>query len=284
MPIRIVTDSSADLPSELAQQRMITVLPCYVIINDVSYKDGVDLSPSDFYQRLVSMARPPTTAQPSTADFQTAYSGLLEQGHEILSIHVSSKLSGTLNAAEQARSSLKSASGGDAPIRIIDSRLASIPLGLAVLQAADAAEKAASLQDLTQQVRLELPLNEAFFLLGTLEYLEKGGRVGKAQAFLGSILRVKPILRLSDGEVLPVERPRTQAKALARLLELAKQLGPAKRVAVIYSTEEEEARHLRRNLTDLAPEEDIIMARFGPTLGTYVGPGALGIALTRRAG
>ena len=288
MAIRIVTDSSSDLPAELAQQRHITVLPCYVMIDDVSYKDGVDLSPGDFYQRLVSMARPPTTAQPSTADFQTAYAALLEQGHQILSIHVSGKLSGTLNSAEQAKSALKSEwgqseLGGDAPIRIIDSRLASIPLGLAVLQAAEAAERAESLQDLTQQVRLELPLNEAFFLLDTLEFLEKGGRVGKAQAFIGSILRVKPIMRLSDGEAQPVERPRTQAKALARLLELAKQLGPAKRVAVIYSTEEEGARHLRRNLTDLAPEEDIIMARFGPTLGTYVGPGALGIALTRRA-
>ena len=284
MAIRILTDSSADLPPELARQRQITVLPCYVMIGDVSYRDGVDISAGDFYQKLVSMARPPTTAQPSTADFQTAYSTLLEQGHQILSVHVSGKLSGTLNSAEQAKSALKPAGGGEAPIRIIDSRLASIPLGLAVLKAADGAERAESLQDLAQQVRLELPLNEAFFLLDTLEFLEKGGRVGKAQAFLGSILRVKPILRLYDGEAHPVERPRTQAKALARLLDLAKQLGPAERVAVIYSTGEEEARHLRHDLTSLAPEEDIIMARFGPTLGTYVGPGALGIALTRRAG
>ncbi len=280
MAIRVVTDSSADLPAELVRQRHITVLPCYVMMDDVSYKDGVDLTHDDFYRRLVSMDRLPTTAQPPTADFQTAYSTLLEQGHQILSIHVSGKLSGTLNSASQAKSAL----GGDAPIQIIDSRLASIPLGLAVLEAAEAAEQAESLGDLAHLVRLGLPLNEAFFLLDTLEYLEKGGRIGKAQAFLGTILRVKPILKLSDGEAHPVERPRTQAKALALLLEMATRLGPAKRVAVIYSTEEEGARHLRRNLTDLAPEEDIIMARFGPTLGTYVGPGALGIALTRRAG
>lgn len=282
MAIRIVTDSSADLPADLARQRLITVLPCYVMIDDVSYKDGVDLSPGDFYQRLISMDRPPTTAQPSAADFETAYAGLLEQGHQILSLHVSGKLSGTLNSAEQAKNSLNSKLGGDVPITIIDSRLASIPLGLAALKAAEAAERADSLQDLTQKVRLELPLNEAFFLLDTLEYLEKGGRVGKAQAFLGSVLRVKPILRLIDGEAHPVERPRTQTKALARLLKLATELGPAERVAVIYSTEEEAANHLRRNLTDLAQEADIILARFGPTLGTYVGPGALGIALTRR--
>ena len=284
MAIRVVTDSSADLPAELARQWHITVLPCYVMMDGVRYKDGVDLTHDDFYRRLVSMDRPPTTAQPPTADFQTAYSALLEQGHQILSIHVSGKLSGTLNSAEQAKSALKSALGGDAPIQIIDSRLASIPLGLAVLEAAEAAKQAESLGDLTHLVRLGLPLNEAFFLLDTLEYLEKGGRIGKAQAFLGTILRVKPILKLSDGEAQPVARPRTQAKALALLLEMATRLGPAKRVAVIYSTEEEGARHLRRNLTDLAPEEEIIMARFGPTLGTYVGPGALGIALTRQAG
>lgn len=280
MAIRIVTDSSADLPAELARQRQITVLPSYVMINGVSYQDGVDLSHDDFYQRLVSMERPPTTAQPSTADFQSAYSTLLEQGDQILSIHLSAKLSGTLNSAEQAKSALSA----DAAIRIIDSRLASIPLGLVVLAAAEAAESADSLQDLADHVRVGLPLSEGFFLLDTLEFLEKGGRVGKAQAFLGSVLRVKPILKLVDGEAHPVERPRTHARGMARLLELARQLGPAERVAVIYSTEEEDARHLRRNLADLAPEEEIIMARFGPTLGTYVGPGALGIALIRRAG
>ena len=272
MAIKIVTDSSADLPAELAQQRQITVLPCYVIMDGISHQDGVDLSHDDFYRRLVSMDRPP-------ADFQSAYSGLLEQGHQILSIHLSGKLSGTLNSAEQARSALNA---GEA-IRIIDSRLASIPLGLVVLAAAEAAERAGSLEDLEGQVRDGLPRTEAFFLLDTLEFLEKGGRIGKAQAFLGSVLRVKPILRLVDGEVHPVERPRTQARGMTRLLELAGALGPAERVAVIYSTDEEGARHLRRNLTDLAPEEDIIMVRFGPTLGTYVGPGALGIALIRRA-
>ena len=174
MAIRIVTDSSADLSAELAKQGNISVLPCYVIIGDVSYRDGVDLTPNDFYQRMVSMDHPPTTAQPSAADFQTIYSALLDQGHEILSIHLSGKLSGTLNSANQAKSAL----GSDAPIRIIDSQLASIPLGLAVLAAAVAAEQTDSLEDLESNVRRQLPLNDAFFLLDTLEYLEKGGHIG----------------------------------------------------------------------------------------------------------
>ena len=278
MALRIVTDSAADLSPELAQRRNITVLPCYVIMDDISYRDGVDIAPGDFYDRLVSMEQPPTTAQPSAADFQTVYSDILNQGHEILSIHLSRKLSGTVDSAKQARSAL----GDDTPIRVIDSALASIPMGLAVLAAADAAQGTESLEDLEATVLRQLPLNNAFFLLDTLEFLEKGGRIGKAQAFLGSMLRIKPILKLMDGEVYPVERPRTHAKGMARLLELSQQLGPAQRVAVIYSTEEEGARYLRRHLVGLVPENEIIMARFGPALGTYVGPGALGIAITQR--
>ena len=278
MALRIVTDSAADLSPELAQRRNITVLPCYVIMGDISYRDGVDIAPGDFYDRLVSMEQPPTTAQPSAADFQTVYSDILNQGHEILSIHLSRKLSGTVDSAKQARSAL----GDDTPIRVIDSALASIPMGLAVLAAADAAQGTESLEDLEATVLRQLPLNNAFFLLDTLEFLEKGGRIGKAQAFLGSMLRIKPILKLMDGEVYPVERPRTHAKGMARLLELSQQLGPAQRVAVIYSTEEEGARYLRRHLVGLVPKNEIIMARFGPALGTYVGPGALGIAITQR--
>jgi DegV family protein with EDD domain len=279
MALRIVTDSAADLPPELAQQRNITVLPCYVIMGDISYKDGVDIEPGDFYNRLVSMGQPPTTAQPSAADFQTLYSDILNQGHEILSIHLSGRLSGTVDSANQARFAL----GGDAPIRVIDSALASIPMGLAVLAAADAAQGTESLEDLEATVLRQLPLNDAFFLLDTLEFLEKGGRIGKAQALLGSILKIKPILKLMDGEAYPVERPRTQTKGMTRLLELSKQLGPVQRVAIIYSTDQESALYLRRHLSSLAPEEEIIMARFGPALGTYVGPGALGIAVTQRA-
>ena len=278
MALRIVTDSAADLSPELAHRRNITVLPCYVIMGDISYRDGVDIAPGDFYDRLVSMEQPPTTAQPSAADFQTVYSDILNQGHEILSIHLSGKLSGTVDSAKQARSAL----GNDTPIRVIDSALASIPMGLAVLAAADAAQGTESLEDLEATVLRQLPLNNAFFLLDTLEFLEKGGRIGKAQAFLGSMLRIKPILKLMDGEVYPVERPRTHAKGMARLLELSQQLGPAQRVAVIYSTEEEGARYLRRHLVGLVPKNEIIMARFGPALGTYVGPGALGIAITQR--
>ena len=280
MAIRVVTDSSADLPPELAQRWHVTVLPCYVVVEDVTYKDGVDLSHDQFYHQLTSNARLPTTAQPSAADFQAVYQELLGQGHQVISIHVSGKLSGTLNSAEQAKASLAEA----APIEIIDSQLASIPLGLVVVAAVEQAEHADSYLQVADSVRRDLPLTHGFFVLDTLEYLQKGGRIGKAQAFMGSILSVKPILKLQDGEAHPVERPRNRDRAVRRVLELVRELAPVRQLAVIHNTDPGRAAELREQLSDLLPADQVISARFGPTLGTYLGPNALGVALTQTGG
>ena len=279
MALRIVTDSASDFPADLLQQLNVTVIPAYVIVDDVSHRDGVDISPDEFYRRLLSATRLPTTSQPTAADFEAVYRDLLDQGHQILSIHVSAKLSGTLNSAQQAKAAL----GDDAPIEIMDSKLASLPMGLAVLDAAQSADSHETLAGLADAVRSRLDNHQAYFVLDTLEYLAKGGRVGKAAAFLGGFLNVKPILTLQDGEVHPVERPRTMAKALPRLIELVSRNAPLERIAVIYSTDLQAAERLQNDLTGLADAEDIAVARFSPALGVYVGPNALGIAFSRSA-
>ena len=276
MTVRIVTDSSADLPADLVQQHGITVLPCYVVVDDQTFKDGVEINADDFYRRLQADSRTPTTAQPTVADFQEVYRDLAEQGDQVLSIHVSGKLSGTLNSAEQAKASLDGAE-----IELIDSQLASIPLGLAVLDAAVTASMGGSLQEVAEKVRQGLGLHHGLFALDTLEYLQKGGRIGKASAFLGSILHVKPILKLQDGEAHPVERPRNRERAMRRLVELASELAPVRRLAVIYSTDPDRMATLKQDLTELLPADQIIEARFGSTLGTYIGPDALGVAITQ---
>ena len=276
MATRIVTDSSADLPPELASRWNVAVVPINVVFGDVGYKDGVDISPDEFYRRLVASARLPTTSQPSVADFQAVYQELAEQGHSIISIHVSEELSGTLNSAEQAKALL----GGDADIRIIDSRLASISLGLVVLSAAQLAQNAEA-EEVAIQVQHDLPDTHCFFLLDTLEFLQKGGRIGKAQAFLGSVLSVKPILGVRDGQVHPVERPRSRQRGMARLAELARQLAPVRQLAVIYSTDLEMAHRLRQDLAGLLPEDQVVVSRYGAAVGTYIGPNAVGVALTR---
>jgi len=278
MTVRIVTDSSADLPAELVQQHQITVLPCYVVVDDQTLKDGVDIQADDFYRRLQAGGPTPTTAQPTVADFQAVYQDLTSQGDQVVSIHVSRKLSGTLNSAEQAKGSLD----GEA-VEIIDSRLAAMPLGLVVLEAAALAAEGGSHQEVAEKVRQGLDLHHGLFALDTLEFLQKGGRIGKAQAFLGSVLNVKPILRLHEGEAHPVERPRNRERAMHRLVELVKELGPVRRMAVIHSTDAERMAVLKQELTGLLPADQIIEARFGSTLGTYIGPDALGVAITQEA-
>ena len=279
MTVRIVTDSSADLPQNLIDQHQITVLPCYVVVDDQTYKDGIEIQADAFYARLQAEGRTPTTSQPTVADFQALYRDLVSQGHQVISIHVSAKLSGTLNSAEQAKASLVDSS----QVEIIDSRLASIPLGLAVLDAASILETGAEFHQAADKIRQGLDRHHGLFALDTLEYLHKGGRIGKARAFMGSVLSVKPILRIQDGEAHPVERPRNRDRAIRRLVELAQDLAPVQRLAVIYSTDPERMATLKQDLTGLLPANQIIEARFGSTLGTYIGPDALGLAITQSA-
>ena len=275
MAIKIVTDSAADLPPELAERLGITVVPCYVVMDDVNYRDGVDIFADEFYDHLASSPRLPTTAQPSMADFRTVYEELTGQGHSILSIHITGKLSGTFNSAEQAKASL----GDVADIRVVDSRLASVPLGLNVATAARMAGEGKSMDEVADQLDRDLAATSCFFLLDTLELLQKGGRIGKAQAFLGSILSVKPILGMYDGEVMPLERPRNLQRGMRRLAELARGVAPVKSMGVVYSTDQSMADRLRADLSDLLPESETMTARFGSALGTYVGPNAVGVAL-----
>ena len=278
MTIRIVTDSSCDLPSNLINRHGITVLPCYVIVDDETFKDGVEIQADDFYSRLQMGGRTPTTSQPTPSDFQEVYSDLIGRGDQVISIHVSSKLSGTLNSAEQARNTL----GFSDELEIIDSKLASIPMGLAVLDAAIMADQGRDVHEVASKVRQRLDSHHGLFALDTLEYLQKGGRIGKARAFMGSVLNVKPILRLQDGEAYPVERPRSRDRALKRLIELTQQLAPARRLAVIHSTDKDRMAELKESLTEILPADQIIESRFGSTLGTYIGPDAIGIAITQQ--
>ena len=149
------------------------------------------------------------------------------------------------------------------------------------MAAAELAEKGLPLADVASKVAGSLSLTKCYFLLDTLEYLQKGGRIGKAQAFVGSILNVKPILGLEDGEAVPIERARNRQRGLRRLLELARQAAPLTQLAVIHSNDSLLAQGLRQELSELLPEDQIVSARFGATLGTYIGPGAVGLALTR---
>ena len=277
MAIRIVTDSASDLPIPLARANDVTIVPAYVIIGNETYKDGIEITADRFYERLEALSRLPSTAQPSVADFQEVYQRLLDQGHQIISIHVSGKLSGTVNSATQAKASL----GDTSQIEIVDSQLASAPLSLAVLNGAQWAKEMSDFREVARRLRQSLSRHHTFVLVDTLEYLQKGGRIGKAQAFVGGMLKVKPILSIRDGEVHPLERPRNRDRGRARLIEMARELAPVRQLNVIYSTDRVQALALRAELAELVDPEHLIESRFGPVLGTYLGPNALGVAVTQ---
>jgi DegV family protein with EDD domain len=280
MAIKLITDSTCDLPPELAQQWDITVIPCYVNFDDRSYQDGVNIGPDEFFRLLKTSPRLPTTSQPTPNDFFEVYKGLADQGHDIVSVHLSAKFSGTLNSAIQAREQLLSSqSGRPARVEVIDSYTASVGLGLIVLEAARVIRDGASYEQVVEAAQSSVARTQSYFILDTLEYLQKGGRIGKASAFLGSILKIKPILTIREGEVHPVERARSLDRGLQRLVSITQEASPLKRLGVVHSATDSEAESLKSRLGSLLPEGEIMVTRFGPVLGTYVGPGAMGIAM-----
>ncbi len=275
MAVKVVTDSTSDLPPDMARELDITVVPLNVHFEDQVYKDGIDITPDDFYQRLVSTPKLPTTSQPSVGDFLQVYRELAEAGDEIVSVHISAKLSGTFNSAIQAREAL----GDGGRIHIIDTQQAAIALGLVAKEAAQMVQGGASCQEVVEGVERSLPHTHCFCLLDTLEYLQKGGRIGKAQAFLGSLLRIKPIITVREGEAHPLGRVRTRSQGLAKMEQMAREFASIKELCVAYSTSPEDAEALCQHLGELVPRDEIMVCRFGPVLGTYLGPGAVGMAV-----
>lgn len=280
MVVKVVTDSTGDLPRSLAEQMGISVVPLNVHFGTETYRDGVELSPDAFYDRLVKGGRIPSTSQPTVGDFLQSYQELGETTDSIASIHISAKLSGTLNSANQAREQYQ----GAANIATLDSRQASMGLGLVALAAARAAQAGASLDEVMKAAEDAIPQVHFFGLLDTLTYLEKGGRIGKAHAFVGSLLQIKPVLVIREGEVQALGRVRTKAKGVDRICELVEESMPLEDLSVVYTTSQYEAHALAQRLGPMLPDGQVFISRMGPVVGTYAGPGALGVALRGNGG
>ena len=280
MAIRIVTDSVSDLPPTVASANDITVVPLYVAVGSETYRDGVDITADRFYSLLEELPQLPTTSQPSVADFQDVYRRRLDQDHRIVSIHVSAKLSGTLNSASQARDSLDAASR----IEIVDSRLAGGAQGLLALSAARWAAEMSDHREVARRAEQSIETHHSFVVVDTLKYLAKGGRIGKAQALLGGALQFKPIISIRDGEPHPLERPRTRRRAHARIVEIVRGLAPISQLHLSYSTGRDNALAVRDELADLVEPDRILTSRFGPVLGTHLGPNTIAVAVTQGTG
>lgn len=278
MPVRIVTDSSADIPRSLSESLGISVVPLTVNFGAERFRDGVDLGHEEFYQRLETSTVFPTTSQPAPSQFAEAYSGL--ESADIVSIHVPEELSGTINSARQAARD----SAGGRRIEVIDSRSTSMGMGLVVLQAARLAKTGATLDEIIDATRLEIARSAVWFTVDTLEFLARGGRIGRAKHLLGTVLRIKPLLTVRNGAVEPVAQLRTRAQVAEALVRCAEDRQPLSALSVAYSTGAEAAGALADRLADrgIFPRDQILLTRLGPAIGTHVGPGCLSVALIGR--
>jgi DegV family protein with EDD domain len=274
MTVRIVTDSTSDLPQEVAEELGITVVPLNVHFDMDTYRDGVDIGADEFYKRLITSSTLPKTSAPAPGIFIDSYQKLAGEAEAIISIHISSKLSGTHEAAQAAQLDL----AGECRIEVINSESVSMGLGLLAIAAAKAAKAGATAEEVVKLIQESIPRVHLVGALDTLEFLAKGGRVGKANAWLGSLLSIKPLISVHNGEVVPLERVRTRTRAIERLHQLLKERLPAKEIGVMYSTEVEEAEKLAEHLKELLPQQSVYLSRFGPVLGTYMGPGCLAAA------
>jgi len=276
LAFRIVTDSTADLPLEFAHALGISVVPLSVIFGDEVFREGVEISHDLFYDKLVHGKVLPTTSAPSVGDFLEVYEPLLKETDEIVSIHISSKLSATYNNACQAAQIL---ADRGARIVVIDSRSVSLGLTFVTLAAARAAREGGDIDRIRAAVESTIQRIRIYVLLDTLEYVRRGGRIGRARAFLGAMLRVKPLLAVRDGEVHPHERVRTKAHAMDRLFQIATSYPNVREVAIGYSTNPQDAHDFQQRLAEVMPHVNIWTARFGPVIGTHGGPGVLGLGL-----
>ena len=271
---KIVTDSCADLPTEIVKELGISVVPLNVYFGEENFKDGVDITAEEFYDRLVKGPIIPKTTAPAPGSFGEVYNQLAAETNEIISIHISKKLSGTHDSAMMAKQQL----GKKCRVELIDSLMVSMSQGLLVIKAARAAKEGAKLDQIADLVKKAIPRTRLFFLLDTLVYLHKGGRIGKASAFLGSLLNFKPLLHIKDGLVHPLEKPRSRQKGVSRLIELTKESAPIEELAFLYTTNPSEIETLNTELAQLAPKGHVYQARIGSTIGTYGGPEAIAIA------
>ena len=273
MAIRIVTDSSCDLPQEIIQKYQITVIPLYINIGHQSYLDGIDLSRQEFYERLPTLKPAPKTATPGLETFRKTFEGLAAQGAtEILSIHISIKLSAIVDVARAAAKETTAV-----PVMVFDSRQLSLGTGFQVLTAAQAAADGHSMDEILSILEEQISRTRVFAALDTLEFLRRSGRMNFAISALGTLLQIKPFLKMYNGDPT-AERVRTRKSAMKRLVVLLKEYGPYEKVAMLHSRAADRAQALLQEARSLLPAGEIMVEEITPVLGAHIGPGVIGFA------
>jgi len=275
MPVKIVTDSVADLPAQVVDELGITVIPVLLRFGEELYRDGIDMTTDQFYDRLKQSKFLPSTSVPAPVAFAETYDKLAEETDEILVITVTSRLSGIHDVASQSVGLMKR----KCRVEVIDSQWAVMPQGFIVIRAAQAAQAGARFDEVLDTVHSTIPRVDMRAAFDTLEYLKKGGRIGRAAALMGSLLRVNPLITLKDGVVEPAGRTRSRAKAMDILYDFAAGYSNIEEMAVEAAACPDDADLLVERLGALFPKERIYRTRTTPVIGTHTGPGLLLLAI-----
>ena len=273
--VRIVTDSCSDITPRLAQELGISVVPLYVQFGDETYRDNVDLSTEEFYHKLETSKTLPTTSTVTPVSFAELFTKLAEETEEILTITISERFSATYEAALQGKAMV----GKDCRIEVIDSQSGAGGEMLLVTSAAKMAQSGADLDQIADWVRKAISRVQVRMSFDTLEYLRRGGRIGKAQAFLGSLLKANPVLGIKDGDTFPIARPRSRTQAMDFLVNFAKGFSRVEALAVEDATTPEDLEILAGRLKDVVPPERIYRSKVSPVVGTHVGPHVLAVSV-----
>lgn len=273
MKVKVVTDSTADLSPETAQRLGITVVPLNIHFGTETFRDGIDLTTREFFRKLHTSPLPPFTSSPSEATFYRAYTELSRETDEAISIHISSRLNDTYRVASEVAESVL----GQCRIMVMDSLTTSLALGNLAMAAEEAAEKGANLDEVVRLVRGMIPHLYLVFFVETLDYLERGGRIGKAQALLGTMLGIKPLLIIEEGEIQPLEKVRTRTNALDKLFEFITEFPHIEKMTLFKGIESTGIEELLQRIETAYPDKEVDVVTYGPALATYVGPGAMGV-------
>lgn len=274
--VKVIIDSTADLPLDKIKELDLEMVPLTVLMGEKAYRDGIDITSAEFYKRLPGLNKLPTTSQPSPGLFLKAYEKAVNSGMAVISIHLSAKLSGTYaNAVVAARNF------PEGQVRVFDTQQVSAGIAFFVWTAVEMARAGKTIDEIEAEMIRMRDLVKIIATVDTLEYLHKGGRIGGLRNFLGSLLSVKPILQLKDGEVQPLEQVRTRNKALQRVADLTKTMGPLDRLAILHAADPTGANTLADLIAPYFPKEKMYISEIGPVIGTHAGPGAVGVGIQK---
>jgi DegV family protein with EDD domain len=271
--IRVVSDSACDLPDAVVQELGIEIVPLTVRFGETELVDRQDVTPSDFWSRCANFPGLPETAAPSPGAFEAAYRRLAEEGADgVVCVTLSSDLSGTFQAAELAAKAV----AGDLPVRVVDSRFVTLAQGQLAMEAAKLAADGKGIEDVAGAAEDAIRRTRLYAALDTLDNLKKGGRIGGAQALIGTMLSIKPVIQVVDGKVEEEAKPRTRTRALKFLVDKVKEHGAVERLAIIHAQAPDLDEFIDM-FADVAPRDDILVGDVGPVIGTHSGPRAVGV-------